>query len=101
MTETPNVPYVGDEVWPCVQAGRHVPEHAEYHSEAECPLTDGYLIVRDKLAGKVYVTIFADRISTQRADSVARGMFTVPVRLAYKVASDNFVTRVYDAIGWL
>lgn len=29
--------YIGDELYPCQQAGRHVPEAAEYHSSVDCP----------------------------------------------------------------
>lgn len=66
-----------------------------------------YDIVRDKEAGTVVVTIVNDGISYQRADSLAQGMFVVPVKLESKSTNrgDQNMTNVievrrYRAIGW-
>ena len=66
-----------------------------------------YEVVRDKEAGTVEVTIINDAISYQRADSLAQGMFVVPVKLYSKATNrgDQNMTntiekRWYKAIGW-
>lgn len=67
-----------------------------------------YEIERDKEAGTVVVSIWNDGITYQRADSLAKGMFTVPVKLESKSTNrgDHNMTntlevRRYRAIGWL
>ncbi len=67
-----------------------------------------YTIERDKETGTVVVSIVNDAISYQRADSLAQGMFVVPVRLESKASNrgDHNMTNVlevrrYKAIGWL
>lgn len=52
-------------------------DHEGFHN-------NGYSVVRDKELGEVYVYIKDGAISTQRADSLARGMFAHPVRLMAK-----------------
>jgi len=72
------------------------------------PKEPSYEVVRDKEAGTVEVKIVNDAISYQRADSLAQGMFTVPVRLTSKASNrgDHNMTNVmeirrYTAVGWL
>lgn len=67
-----------------------------------------YEVSRDKDTGTVEVRIINDAISYQRADSLASGMFVVPVRLTSKASNrgDHNMTNVleirrYTAIGWL
>lgn len=66
-----------------------------------------YEVSRDKEAGTVTVKIVNDAISYQRADSLAQGMFVVPVRLIGKASNrdDHNMTNVlevrwYEAVGW-
>lgn len=66
-----------------------------------------YEVSRDKEAGTVKVEIVNDAISYQRADSLAQGMFVVPVKLVSKSSNrgDHNMTNVieirhYKAIGW-
>lgn len=67
-----------------------------------------YEVSRDKAKGTVEVTIINDAITYQRADSLAKGMFTVPVKLSSKASNrgDHNMTntievRRYTAVGWL
>ena len=61
----------------------------------------GHMVTRDKASGIVIVEIYDSGISTQKADSLARGMFVVPVKLVTVQKSENFERREYNAIGWL
>lgn len=55
---------------------------------------------RIKERGIVVVTITGREISTQKADSIARGLFTVPVRLHHVNVYIDSVERVYHADGY-
>jgi hypothetical protein len=66
-----------------------------------------YEVSRDKEAGTVTVEIINDAISYQKADSLASGMFVVPVRLMSKLSNrgDHNMTNVrevrhYLAVDW-
>lgn len=66
-----------------------------------------YEVSRDKEAGTVTVVIINDAISYQRADSLAQGMFVVPVKLYSKASNRGdanmtnvTVVRHYKAVGW-
>lgn len=71
------------------------------------PKEPSYEIVRDKEHGTVTVSIINDAISYQKADSLASGMFVVPVKLESKASNrgDHNMTNVlevrrYKAVGW-
>lgn len=57
-------------------------------------------VFRDKEAGTVTAVIRGGAVTTQKADSAARGMFTVPVRLARRERVGDVETRHYVAQGW-
>lgn len=67
-----------------------------------------YEVERDKEHGTVMVSIWNDGITTQKADTIARSMFVVPVKLFGKATNrgdqnmDNLLDlRFYKAEGWL
>lgn len=76
-----------------------------FTQKAEEVPAEGFKFVRDKEAGTVSITIYDRKISFQKADSLAKGAFPVPVKFRGKMVSNQSTpvaeTRIYDAVGWV
>lgn len=78
--------------------------HSKFKIPFRAPKTEipaeGYTFERDKQKGTVAVTIFNKMISTQKADSLAKGAFPVPTKIQSKETDGDKQIRTYAAVGW-